>query len=49
MYLNAADEEREEKIRRQWDAFLDKDLPPIDAALKKEEWIWQSDERSDST
>ena len=41
-YEDLDDEEREEEIRRQWDEFLDNDLPRIDAALKAEEWILES-------
>ncbi len=44
MYENATDEEREDEIRKNWDDFLKNDLPRIDAALKKESWIWDSEE-----
>ena len=39
--------EREEEIRRQWEMFLDEDLPRIDAALKREAWVWESTETGD--
>jgi hypothetical protein len=41
-YEKCPDSEREQEIRRQWSTFLDKDLPQIEAALKKETWIWES-------
>jgi hypothetical protein len=41
-YEKCSDSEREQEIRRQWSTFLDKDLPQIEAALKKETWIWES-------
>jgi hypothetical protein len=41
MYEDTDQEEREKAIRSQWHEFLDKDLPRIDAALKKESWIWE--------
>jgi hypothetical protein len=40
-------EHREEEIRRQWTQFLDKDLLRIEAALKKEPWIWEPVEPED--
>lgn len=40
-------EVREQEVRMQWDEFLDKDLPRIDAALKRENWIWESIEIDD--
>ncbi len=40
-YKGASDSEREEEILRQWGEFLEKDLPRIEAALKKETWIWK--------
>jgi hypothetical protein len=43
-YEDASDSEREQEICRQWDEFLAKDLPRIDAALKNEAWIWESEE-----
>jgi hypothetical protein len=39
-YQELDDEQRKQKIHRQWEAFLDKDLPQIEAALKKQTWIW---------
>ena len=41
-YEDASDDELEEKIRKHWTAFLENDLPKIRAALKAEDWIWQS-------
>ncbi len=41
--------QREEEIRGHWNAFLDRDLPRIEAALRAQEWIWESFEESDST
>ena len=40
-YEECSDSEREQEIRRQWGEFLEKDLPRIEAALKKETWIWE--------
>jgi hypothetical protein len=48
-YENTTNQQREEEIRKQWDEFLDKDLPRIEEALKKETWIWEPEERSDPT
>ncbi len=42
IHEDALDSEREQEIRRQWAAFLEEDLPRIEAALKKETWIWES-------
>jgi hypothetical protein len=39
-YENTTNDQREREIRRQWGRFLDEDLPHIEAALKKEAWIW---------
>ncbi len=41
-YDDASDDELEEKICEHWTAFLENDLPKIRAALKAEDWIWQS-------
>ena len=41
-YEDASDDELEEKIREHWTAFLENDLTKIKAALKAEDWIWQS-------
>jgi hypothetical protein len=41
---NATEAEREAEIRKNWDDFLENDLPRIDAALKNEAWIWDSGE-----
>lgn len=35
-------EGREREIRRRWAAFLEEDLPRIEAALESETWIWES-------
>ncbi len=43
-YEEASDSDREDEIRRAWAEFLDVDLPRIDAALRGERWIWESDE-----
>lgn len=42
-------EEREQEIRRQWDEFIERDLPKIEAALKKEQWIWEPVQQSEGT
>jgi PD-(D/E)XK nuclease superfamily len=34
-------EEFERKIHRQWRVFLDRNLPHIEEALRKEPWIWE--------
>jgi hypothetical protein len=44
---DATDTDREEEIHRHWAEFLGEDLPRIEAALKKERWIWESDEPPD--
>lgn len=41
LYEEAADDEREQEIRRRWAEFLHTDLPQITAALNQESWIWQ--------
>lgn len=41
------DAEREWEIRKNWTNFLENDLPRIDAALKQEAWIWQTEESED--
>ena len=38
---DALDSEREQEIRRQWNRFLDNDLPQIEEALRREAWIWE--------
>ncbi len=43
-YEEASESDREEEIRKHWAEFLGDDLPRIDAALKEERWIWESDE-----
>ena len=48
-YKDLDDEQREQEIRRQWSKFLDKDLPRIEAALKKDTWLWETVERNVST
>ncbi len=40
-YKNTTNGQREQEIRRQWAAFLEEDLPRIEAAIKKETWIWE--------
>ncbi len=39
-YERPGQEERERMLRKGWEAFLEKDLPRIEAALKKETWVW---------
>jgi hypothetical protein len=46
---NGSDNDLEQEIRRQWGEFLDKDLPRIEAALKKETWIWEPVEPEERT
>jgi len=48
-YSEATDAEREVEIRKNWDDFLENDLPRIDEALKKEAWIWESGETGESS
>ncbi len=43
-YEDAADTDLGDEIRRHWTDFLREDLPRIDAALRGESWIWESDE-----
>ncbi len=38
----AIEAEREWEIRKNWEDFLENDLPRIVAALKQEHWIWES-------
>ncbi|MGI8649615.1 MAG: PD-(D/E)XK nuclease family protein [Rubrobacter sp.] len=38
-YKNSSGTEREAEIRKNWNDFLENDLPLIDAALRAEEWI----------
>jgi hypothetical protein len=47
-YENLEQEEREEELHREWERFLERDLPGIEAALQREAWIWEpvkSDEK----
>jgi len=44
MYENSDQADREKEIRKHWIEFLENDLPRIDAALKNERWIWETDE-----
>lgn len=44
LYEHATDAEREAEIRKNWADFLENDLPRIDAALKREAWIWEPGE-----
>ncbi len=48
MYEDADQEQREDEIRMRWAEFLHKDLPRIDAALRREPWIWESVETEGS-
>jgi hypothetical protein len=41
-YEVCSESEREQEIHRQWSEFLDNDLPQIEAAVRKETWIWES-------
>jgi hypothetical protein len=43
------DKDREQEIRRQWVEFIERDLPQIEAALKKETWIWKPVEPEERT
>jgi len=43
----ATDKDREKEIHRHWEQFLREDLPRIDAALKREPWVWESVERDE--
>lgn len=47
-YEHPEDEEREREIRKRWAEFLEADLPRIDAALKREAWIWESVETDEA-
>jgi len=40
----AGDGEWEDEIRRQWNGFLEEDMPRIEAAVRRETWIWESTE-----
>jgi hypothetical protein len=44
MYEYADPVDRDKEIHKQWAEFLNVDLPKIDAALKEEKGIWESDE-----
>lgn len=46
-YDDLTDSERGREIRKQWNGFIDNDLPRIDAALRRESWIWQDSSGSD--
>ena len=48
-YEDASDDELEAEIRKQWAAFLKNDLPKIRAALREQQWIWQSENKSSPT
>jgi len=48
-YEEDTEGDREEKIRKQWAEFLEKDLPRIVAALKEEKWIWEAADPNDLT
>ena len=41
------DNDREAEIHRHWTEFLENDLPRIEAALKKESWIWQEPDETE--
>ena len=41
-YEEASDEEIKAEIGKHWDAFLQNDLPMLNAALKAQQWIWQT-------
>ncbi len=47
MYEDADPGDRDEEIHRRWRLFLEEDLPRIDAALKKEAWVWESNDDVD--
>ncbi len=40
--IGATADELQEEIRKHWVKFIEHDLPEITAAVKAEEWIWQS-------
>ena len=40
-YEDMSDDELEMEIHKHWAAFLDNDLPKLDAVIKAQEWIWQ--------
>ena len=46
-YETASDTERVQEIRRQWEGFLDEDLPAIKAALMQETWVRESIESAE--
>jgi hypothetical protein len=37
----SSERQREQEVRRHWNEFLDKDLPRVEEALRKETWIWE--------
>jgi len=41
-YEDASEDELKAEIRKHWTTFLENDLPKINAALKAEDWVWQS-------
>ncbi len=41
VYDKLTREQREQEIRRHWTEFIQDDLPRIQAALRKERWIWE--------
>ena len=49
LYQDASPDVREQEILRHWNEFLDEDLPRIEAALRREAWIWEPDRRGDPT
>jgi hypothetical protein len=42
VYEELDHEQRLQELHRQWGEFLDKDLPWIEEALRREAWIWES-------
>jgi hypothetical protein len=44
MYEAVPNNEREAEIRKNWDDFLENDLPRIDDTLKQERWIWKPED-----
>lgn len=40
-YEDISVDKLEQKIRKEWDVFLERELPAIKAALREQEWIWE--------
>ena len=43
-YEDVSVDELEQKIRKAWEVFLERELPAIKIALKEQDWIWEGEE-----